>query len=245
LIGGMLAYFVLVVRICFPWYPPPILGLAALLVASGIDASCRVFRDDRIRVTGWILGIGLITIFVVTLPVTYASEGLVQHLVEDRVRKRVGLWLRDHAGPDEYVTAECLGYLGYYSHLPFHDYPGLCSPRAVAALATTGGQDRFLSPIVQILRPTWLVLREREVGSAPSDYELIHRIGLGPAEKQALSRYLPINTSDNEFYIYRRKSVAVEALPADTPPASQPENGRPAPPWPRAEPGQTRAARPG
>ena len=82
----MLAYFVLVVRICFPWYPPPILGLAALLVASGIDVSCRVFQDNRIRVTGWILGIGLTAIFMVTLPVTYASEGLVQHLVEDRVR---------------------------------------------------------------------------------------------------------------------------------------------------------------
>ena len=208
LIGGMLAYFVLVVRICFPWYPPPILGLAALLVASGIDVSCRVFQDDRIRVTGWILGIGLTAIFVVTLPATYASEGLVQHLVEDRVRTRVGLWLRDHAGPDDYVTAECLGYLGYYSHLPFHDYPGLCSPRAVAALETTRGQDRFLSPIVEILRPTWLVLRERELASAPADYELMHRIGLGAAEKKALSRYLPIRTFDDEFSIYRRKSRA-------------------------------------
>ena len=235
LIGAMLAYFALVVRIIFPWYPPPILGLAALLVASGIDVSCRVFQDDRIRVTGWILGIGLTTIFMVTLPATYASEGLVQHLVEDRVRARVGLWLRDHAGPDDYVTAECLGYLGYYSHLPFHDYPGLSSPRAVAALNTTRGEDRFLSPIVEILRPTWLVLRERELASAPADYELMHRIGLGAAEKKALSRYLPIQTFDDEFSIYRRKSRRRKRLG----PVRRSDENRNAPPRSGDQPART------
>ena len=240
LIGGMLVYFVLVVRICFPWYPPPILGLAALLVASGIDVSCRVFQDTRIRATGWILGIGLSAMFIVTLPVTYASEGLVQHLVEDRVRMRVGLWLRDHAGPDEYVAAECLGYLGYYSHLPFHDYPGLCSPRAVAALKTTRGEDRFLSPIVEILRPTWLVLRERELGSAPPDYEPMHTIGLGPDEKKALSRYLPIQTYDNEFTIFRRKSRAPSASQPDSTPVSRSDDDRPSPPRLGDEPERTR-----
>src|SRR5262249_32307862 len=39
LLAGMLVFFVLVVRIIFPWYPPPLMGPAALLAASGIDVS--------------------------------------------------------------------------------------------------------------------------------------------------------------------------------------------------------------
>jgi hypothetical protein len=208
LLAGMLVFFLLVVRIIFPWYPPPLIGLAALLAAVGIDVSGRVFPEGAERARRWVLGIGLTALFVIPLPQTFATERLIQELIEVRVRQRVGLWLRDHAGPDDYVAAECLGYFGYYSGLPFHDYPGLSSPRAVAALKTTGGKDRFFSPIVAILRPTWVVVRTRELGSVPPEYELMQKIGLDAAEKAALSRYLPIHTNDDEFYIFRRTSGA-------------------------------------
>ena len=226
LLGLMVVYFITVVQIIFAWYAPPILGVFALTVASGIDVARRVSGN---RASGWVLGLGLTAWFVAPLPITIATEGRVQRIVEEGVRRPIGLWLRAHADPGDYVTAECLGYFGYYSGLPFHDYPGLSSPRAVAALKSTNGRDRFLSPIVEQLQPTWLVLRDFERPYAGPDYELVHSVSLGPEELMELSRYHSFETIDSSFYIYRRRSRRNEPRPVAPPGEHQPAGRDPGP----------------
>ena len=191
-----------VVGLVFPWYVPPTLALAWLLVAAGVD---------RLGPAAWPVALVLLATHVAPLPAVLATSRAVQR-IEDQVRRPAGLWLRSHAAPDEYVTAECLGYLGYHSRRPFHDYPGLSSPRAWQALRAEANRgDQFIAPIVRRLRPTWLVLRPRERGFATADYERVHSFRAAPATLEALTAHFPIDTIDEEFHIYRRREERSEA----------------------------------
>ena len=61
------------------------------------------------------------------LTVCVAREAqLQQRLIEDGVRRPIGLWLRAHAAsPQDTVFLEPLGYIGYFSGLKMLDHPGL------------------------------------------------------------------------------------------------------------------------
>src|SRR6185312_4860456 len=55
-----------------------------------------------------------------------------QALIENGLRRQIGLWLRDHAKtPQDTVMLEPLGYIGYFSGLKMLDYPGLASKEMV------------------------------------------------------------------------------------------------------------------
>jgi hypothetical protein len=200
----------------FAWYVVPPAALAALLVAVGVDRTIAPTDDQWRHRLRWLASGLLITAYVAPLPVTFLSERQVQRIIEDRVRKPVGLWLKEHAKSGEYVTAECLGYFSYYSDLPFHDFPGLSSPRAVAVLAAEP-RDRYLLPIVEQLRPEWVVIREFEDPKKVHGYKEVHRIGLNDADHRELRRYLRFPTIDSEFIILRR---------SDLPPLETPLNQR-------------------
>src|SRR5262249_54795295 len=99
---------------------------------------------------------------------------------------------------------ECLGYVGYYSRLAIHDIPGLSSPRATQALAEAG-RDRFLWPIVERLKPRWVVLRNFEL-SVPRDYEIVQHVVAPQGYQRALARRMPVQTHDGDFYILERRT---------------------------------------
>lgn len=91
-----------------------------------------------------------------------------QRLIEDGVRTKIGLWLKDNAkSPNDTVFLECLGYIGYFSNLKMYDFPGLCSPEVVEARKRVGND---WGNLIQDLKPDWLVLRVKEIGGLNSNH---------------------------------------------------------------------------
>ena len=123
----------------------------------------------------------VIIIGQVALTVCVARQLQVQQqLIENGVRRPIGLWLRDHAQtPHDTVLLEPLGYIGYYSGLKMFDYPGLASREVVEARKRLGFSKENLAYIE--LKPDWLVLRPVEskhgfyveVGGLRKDYQLV------------------------------------------------------------------------
>jgi hypothetical protein len=84
-----------------------------------------------------------------------------QALIENGLRRPIGLWLRDHARtPQDTVMLEPLGYIGYYSGLKMLDYPGLASKEMVEARKRLGPGRQNL--VYRELKPDWVVLRQWE-----------------------------------------------------------------------------------
>jgi hypothetical protein len=50
------------------------------------------------------------------------------HVAADRVYRPLAAWVREHTGPDQFVFAGDIGYLGYFSNRKILDSAGLVSP---------------------------------------------------------------------------------------------------------------------
>ena len=140
------------------WYLPApawlgLLGLAGL-VERAFQAG-KALRRVAATVGVMLLIMGLWMTFQTAR--TFAAQ---QQWVEEGNRKEIGLWLKDHAQPDDTVFMECLGYIGYYSGLRTHDWPGLSSQAMVKA-AKASRYD-WAATLAE-LKPTWIVLRPQEV----------------------------------------------------------------------------------
>ena len=81
-------------------------------------------------------------LLVAEMGLTFCAARLAhvqQRLIEDGVRRPIGLWLRAHAAsPRDTVLLEPLGYIGYFSGLKMYDFPGLCSKEMVAVRRRLG-----------------------------------------------------------------------------------------------------------
>ena len=162
---------------------------------------------------------GVALVFVASqlgLTVCAAREAQVQQrLIEDGVRRPIGLWLRAHAAsPHDTVFVEPLGYIGYFSGLKMLDYPGLSSKEMVEVRRRLGPErenEAYLE-----LKPDWLVLRPDEVtGNQLIDSsrltELYDLVAVMDATDQINAiRWLPGRKNlqhDQKFLIFHRKAV--------------------------------------
>ena len=139
-----------------------------------------------------------------------------QSLIENGVRRPIGLWLHDHARtPHDTVMLEPLGYIGYYSGLKMLDYPGLASKEMVEARKRLGlGRQ---NQIYLELKPDWLVLRPWEYQNGTyvdtdglkKYYEQVQRFDA--SDKVAAIGWLPGRPyllCDETFLVFRRKVEA-------------------------------------
>ena len=85
-----------------------------------------------------------------------------QQLIENGVRREIGLWLGAHARtPHDTVMLEPLGYIGYFSGLKMLDLPGLASKEVVEVRKRLGPYKE--NQVFLELKPDWLVLRPGEI----------------------------------------------------------------------------------
>lgn len=154
----------------FPWYFPPItlLGLFPLAdVASRTENWLAAqpglaFRKTGMKILPAIIGI-ILLLQLTTLTLVAIQMRTQQMLVENGLRKQLGLWLRDHAASQaDTVFLEPLGYIGYFSQLKMLDWPGLSSPEVIAARRQTGYMAYVDLRLLEVLQPDWVVLRRRE-----------------------------------------------------------------------------------
>jgi hypothetical protein len=215
-----------VVRTYYPWYLPAVAFLGYLTLGLIFDQLLGL--AERLPQLNWDRGWlrhstavlqGVAIVFVACqlgLTVCVAREAqLQQRLIEDGVRRPIGLWLKAHAASShDTVFLEPLGYIGYFSGLKMLDYPGLSSKEMVEVRRRLGPQrenEAYLE-----LKPDWLVLRPDEVaGKSFIDssrltefYDLVAVMDV--SDQINAIRWLPgrINLqADQKYLIFHRKTV--------------------------------------
>ena len=207
------------------WYMPTVEVFGYLTFGLFFDQLlCLLPRLPQPRwAGGWLrhfpkaLRIGAVVIVIghAALTVCVARQLQVQQqLIENGVRRPIGLWLRAHAQtPHDTVLLEPLGYIGYYSGLKMFDYPGLASREVVEARKRLGLSKENLAYLE--LKPDWLVLRPVEskhgfyveVGGLRKYYQLVKVFDV--TDKVNAVRWLPGRPYveyDETFQIYHRKA---------------------------------------
>ncbi len=93
-------------------------------------------------------------------PLSYYS--FVQRAYE-AVHLQIGLYLSEHVGPDEWVAAQDIGYIGYYSKRKILDRDGLVSPEVIDY-----NRDGRHFDVLSDFKPRWAVISR---GSPLSEFE--------------------------------------------------------------------------
>ena len=140
------------------WYLPAPAWLGLLGLAGLVE--CAFQAGKALRRVAATVGVMLLIMGLWMTFQTARTFAAQQQWVEEGNRKQIGLWLKGHAQPDDTVFMECLGYIGYYSGLRTHDWPGLSSQAMVKA-AKASRYD-WAATLAE-LKPTWIVLRPQEV----------------------------------------------------------------------------------
>jgi hypothetical protein len=215
-----LAYVDYTIQALFPWYQPPVAMLGIVVVSLAIyDLVRRIPNLPPMPVTRVIqLAIAAVSLYLFTA--TIAEIRIHQKEIEYGTRAQVGLYLREHAGKDETVYLEPLGYVGYYSGARMLDWPGLVAPRVVEVRK----RGFTMMPAIPELKPDWLVLRAYEQPAAfavpyvRANYRPVASFDATPRlQKYDWFPGRPYADHDAKFTIFKRIS---ESPPAQTQPAS-------------------------
>ncbi len=166
----VLAYFCYLTFLAnsiFGWYTAPVTALAIIGCLYGFWHLARRFATEPSRERlALYAGLAYVVAILSILPAAMRSDRAIQQYVETQGRERLALYISRVAAPGDTVSAESLGYFGYYSHRTMYDYPGLCSPRVVRYLRAhplgNEPQARHMLGMMQALHPTYLILRPVE-----------------------------------------------------------------------------------
>jgi len=194
-----------------PWYFPPLAftGLLAVFRAIWCLPLGRLSREWAGGVRGLLLA-GLVVVLGTTFAMSWRQLAVKQDVIEMGNRYKIGLWLKEHAGKDETVYLEPLGYIGYFSQCIMHDWPGLVSPEVVRL--RHAHHDKFQLVMAE-LKPDWVVARPtdfEQMKTVPwimENYEFIRTFDVTDrllAEKDMPGR--PALLYDTSFGVFHRKS---------------------------------------
>ena len=191
----------------FPWYFVPAGFFGSLVLARlPFDGNGRLFG----RVIAASIPLVVAGQFFISATRLSAAQ---QRIVEEGVRKPIGLWLRAQMRPGEHVFLEPIGYIGYFSGASVFDYPGLVSPD-VLRLRRSG--LKFYD-LIDSLAPAWLVLRDSEYAGFLRHPQLAsqYRLAVVFDECSALANAPPVRGAsfggDSRFFVLVR---ADRPLPA-------------------------------
>ena len=200
-----------------PWYYPPLAFLSLFTLLRMVVVLPRLLLA-RGAATLSVLGIAVLLGFVGYI-FTHSLRGLKlkQEVIDDGVKRELGLWLNENVGPEEIIYLEPLGYIGYYSDRRVHDWPGLVSPEVVAVRKEIGKipgypwGDYTWGLAAERYLPEWLVARPVDQPIIESSEVLRTRYAMkkifNVAERIYQEGEFPgaaINYNDSVFIVYRR-----------------------------------------
>lgn len=132
------------------WYYVPFYAGYLILVVFGLGLVWEKIKGVLVRLASVssVRGRPLVaakTLVAVSLAAVLIVAGLVyvqqmkrtfrlaaaQQVGWEDVHKGIGLWLAEHTQPDDTISAEDIGYLGYYSRRYILDHDGIVSPQAI------------------------------------------------------------------------------------------------------------------
>lgn len=152
-------YYIFAVACIFGWYVVPFAAMTLLLSIRGLQALSGVLRRSAAHVALGLAAFAYVGVFAAVLPKTFTTEKQIQEIVENQVRKRVGLHLGEVMNEDQAVGCEPLGYMAYYSRRTVYDWPGLDN-RHVVAYSKNHPEGRSLMAMLEYFRPDFIMLRD-------------------------------------------------------------------------------------
>ena len=188
----------------YMWYLPPFTALFFLFVAAGTSSLIA-----HARLAGLGVAAALLFAYSTHLPYTLQLDRRVQEDVETGVRARVGKILNGMMRDADSVVLEPLGFIGWEAkNKTIYDFPGLGSPKALAAFLKHG----HMPGLVSELSPRFVVMRPRELSQFAAvtpevfaRYEAVERITARPDLSLSAGglRYDPF---DADFTILRLRT---------------------------------------
>ena len=204
-------FFVFGAPAIFGWYVVPLCAVLVLLLGKGVSDITALFPIGIRATSSWLLTALYLTSFAAVLPTTFRAEHNIQELVENGVRKPIGIYL-SHTPPQTTIGGEPLGYIGYYSRRTFYDYPGLCSRKVVRWFqAHKYPRVNKELQLWAYLRPDYLVLRRWEYESfvkqpdgafLTNEYRLDREFSVPAEDRRRL--FHPEGNQDLDFLVLAR-----------------------------------------
>jgi hypothetical protein len=153
----------------FDWYLQVPLFVLCLFSTFGIFAIIELFTNlfnlpEWTSILKTMAGFGFGIVLLAAM-VPYTRSRLAYQLYELNVRGAAGQWLTDNTPQDALVFTESLGYIGYYAHNSFVDWPGIASLKVPNLLIRNGTQKnriKAFDTIISNYEPDYLVLRTNE-----------------------------------------------------------------------------------
>jgi hypothetical protein len=228
----LLQFYFLFLLPAYPWYHPSFTLLSIIVLGFIVHQFISYIQKKNNGKYGKILlscfSFLVALCLAVNLFLTMAGAYQLrtqQNLVENKIRKQIGLWLHEQAASSkDTVFLEPLGYIGFYSQLKMLDYPGLSAPEVVAARRKIAfklnhgslDSEQQYADLIKILHPTWLVLRPPEVEAISANDSILlnqeyHLVKIFDMSQEIASyRYLPgLNylLIDGKFLIFHCNSA--------------------------------------
>jgi hypothetical protein len=200
----------------FNWYLVPPLPVIEALTAIGLARALRPLAR-LLSAPIWRVAAGASLAACAIIPNWALGAGLWRsQLLEDNLRAPIGDWLDAHAGPNDRILLEPIGYIGYHSHRRIVDVIGLVSPQVLHTYSAASPSP-WLAQILDY-KPEWCVLRPIEVEDLDlaaaktgfrwrSCYDLVKT-----ASYRRDAREAPL-----VFYVYRRMANAPACRQIETP----------------------------
>lgn len=175
--GASFAFFLICIYFMtmetfFPWYAPPA-ALLGMIVLTRSGGKMLASSGQPIAIP---LGVLACCLLVERGYVFFQSARIFnvqQRVIEEGVRKQIGLYIKANGKRTDTVMLEPFGYIGYYSDAHICDWPGLVCPemaRLVRDPKIVNGGD-----VEAVIRPDWIVLRPVELEFfADNDYFRTH-----------------------------------------------------------------------
>jgi hypothetical protein len=199
--------------IVFEWYAAPLCAVFALLLAKGVADITGLLPKGSGALVAWLVTAAYLAAFAAVLPTTIPAERNIQQLVENKVRKAIGIYL-SHTPLETTIAGEPLGYIGYYSRRTYYDYPGLCSRKVVRWLQAHRNPPNGKSNTLEIfayLKPDYIVFRRIEYQrgvKAPegnfllTEYHLEREFAVSPQDRAKL--LYPADNFDLDYMLLAR-----------------------------------------
>jgi hypothetical protein len=210
--AGFTAYrLVLLPGAYFDWYVPPHSAILIILAAVGIDGLRPLPRFDPRPA----IAVALAVAFAIHLPFSIGLERKYQEVVENDVRRQVGLELARLMAPGETLATESAGYYEYYSNATMYDYPGLTSPAARRAIQSRPPDSRGIEDMIDSLQPDWMALRPDEwkglgfrYPTTAARYDIVETV----QSPDGSIEFDPAGRPRVEFWGYRKDASAWQIL---------------------------------
>jgi hypothetical protein len=142
----------------FPWYYAPLVPMASVLMAGGIEALSQIpFLASKLARMIKFTSLGLLILIQLGIWVqSYAAYQGQPYDTRYLAYRQVSDWLASHASPQHSLASFEIGYIGYFTNLKVIDLSGLVTPQVLPWVGS--GPEESLSRCLKLCAPDFVLI---------------------------------------------------------------------------------------